>query len=429
MNRITQNLNIIAVPLFFILLALVGLVIYQDYGYSWDEGIQRAIGLHTYNYVLHDSQELFSHPGQYYGSFFEFGLIGAERILNLTSTQDIYFMRHLVNFSFFFAAIFVFYRIAKKRFDNHWISLLGVSFLVLSPRIFADGFYNSKDIILLSLFIFAFYFIIKFFEQPSWLNIILLSFFSALVIDLRLIGLLVPVIVVLMASMFIILVDSWSINWKQILFYIFVYGVLTIVFVYILWPYLWPDPIGNFLESLRITGNYSPQANMKIFYLGSYTTADSLPAHYIFLWLLITTPVSYTALFMFGLNAYRTRVVDLMNLQKSKTDLIFLLWFFLPLLALIILKPIIYVGWRHFYFIYPAFILIALVGLHTLSQYINNKIHSPNFQRIVLSLVSVLLLVNTFSVGLFMYKNHPYQNVYLNYFSKKYVFQPSFWRN
>ena len=47
------------------------------------------------------------------------------------------------------------------------MAFIGTTFLLLSPRIFADSFYNNKDIIFLSFFIINIYTAINFFEKQK----------------------------------------------------------------------------------------------------------------------------------------------------------------------------------------------------------------------------------------------------------------------
>ena len=69
--------------------------------------------------------------------------------------------------------------------------------MILSPRIFADSFYNNKDLIFLSLFIISIYFTVNFINQITYAN----SFFAALTCafatDVRIIGIIAPLIILL----------------------------------------------------------------------------------------------------------------------------------------------------------------------------------------------------------------------------------------
>ena len=148
----------------FISFLFVGIKSYQDYGISLDEKFHRETGLLYYNYIK--------------GFFFEFSnkvdsdLIEEiirnvdiapainpvvfdtpiEFIIDLfqiKNSNEIFHLRHFVNFIYFFISIYFFYQILRKRFSNKIYPYIGILILFLSPRIFSDSFYNNKDIIFL----------------------------------------------------------------------------------------------------------------------------------------------------------------------------------------------------------------------------------------------------------------------------------------
>ena len=138
--------------LFFFLLLIVGLSIYRDYGISWDEPIQRKLGLLAYHYIKEGDPTLLHINERWYGTSYELFLLFAQ---NNNGDQAIYFSRHLLTFLTFYAGIIGFYFLAKRFLSHKWLALLGSAALVLSPRIFADSFYNSKDIPFLVTYSFA----------------------------------------------------------------------------------------------------------------------------------------------------------------------------------------------------------------------------------------------------------------------------------
>ena len=74
------------------------------------------------------------------------------------------------------------------------MSLIGSLSLILSPRIFAESFYNPKDIIFMSLFIIATLFSIKFLRDKNNSSIILAAFFTSLAVGVRIVGIYLPLI-------------------------------------------------------------------------------------------------------------------------------------------------------------------------------------------------------------------------------------------
>src|SRR5689334_15120900 len=84
----------------FLGLLALGLCIYQDYGYSWDEETSRVNnGLPNYEYITTgDRTQLRLSNERNHGPAFEIVLVVLEKWLPLDDTRTVYFMRHLVTF-------------------------------------------------------------------------------------------------------------------------------------------------------------------------------------------------------------------------------------------------------------------------------------------------------------------------------------------
>ena len=83
--------------------------------------------------------------------------------------------------------------------------------------------------------------------------------------------------------------------------------------------------------------------------------------------------------------------------------LILLLWFFVPLLAVVVLNPTMYDNFRQFFFILPAAFLFVGAGLDWLFA----RVRSP-------VLISLLLIVFVLLNVVTLIQLHPYQYTYYN---------------
>jgi hypothetical protein len=81
-----------------------------------------------------------------------------------------------------------------------------------------------------------------------------------------------------------------------------------------------------------------------------------------------------------------------------------------PIATVILLHSVLYDGWRHMYFIYPAFLLLAIRGWVSLRG--DDLVWT--FRRSLLGVVTVISIVHT---AVWMWKAHPFQNVYFNTFA------------
>jgi len=87
---------------------------------------------------------------------------------------------------------------------------------------------------------------------------------------------------------------------------------------------------------------------------------------------------------------------------KERNSLLHLACFWAPLLAVIMLHSVLYDDWRHLYFIYPAFVLMAVYAIYKLLRYVYNPA------------VQAILLLQVALTGCLMIRDHPFEQVYFN---------------
>ena len=130
----------------------------------------------------------------------------------------------------------------------------------------------------------------------------------------------------------------------------------------------------------------------------------------------ITTPFLYLLYFVAGLAA-SFRCIALFLRAPADHDaprcLLSLLWFFVPVVMVIALDSVFYDSWRHLFFVYPAFLLIALQGLTFVLDLSKRRLGPPlrTVAKVALTCAVVLSLATTIR---FMVRHHPHQNVYFN---------------
>ena len=151
------------ITFYFILLFLIGIIVFKDYGISIDEDNTRINGLASLKYIFEifspelinnsekfdDIPSLHEFKEQGIGAIFDLPLAYIEYFFHVEDSRNYYLLRHLFTFMLFFISAFFFFLIIKKRYNSNFIGMLGTLFLILSPRIFADSFYNNKDIFFL----------------------------------------------------------------------------------------------------------------------------------------------------------------------------------------------------------------------------------------------------------------------------------------
>ena len=441
LSFIKFNKNFLTILYFFIFL-IIGFFSFSDYGISIDEDNTRINGFVSLKYIFEifspkfalEIDKIVYAPGinefkeQGIGVIYDLPMALIELVFKIEDSRNYFLFRHFLNFLIFFISVYFFYLLAKKRFNSWIFGILASTFLIVSPRIFAESFYNNKDLIFLSLFIISLYTAINFLVNPSVKNTIYFTFSSALAIDVRIIGIFLPILIY---AFYLIKISQYN-NLKENSFKISLIFIFSnIFFIMIFWPYLWDDPINKFIFIINKLSNID--VGIYNYYLGNYINAKFLPWHYPFVWQIITIPILYILLFFIGFIKILSTFVYRLSQEEDDNrlnwwtekeelyDLIFFFTYLIPLTIVFIFNSTLYDGWRHLYFIYPSFIMLSLSGLNFISIKLFSKIKKFFFTIIFLTLLPTVF---------WMIKYHPYQYSYFNIISEKKfnkLFEMDYW--
>ena len=171
-----------------------------------------------------------------------------------------------------------------------------------------------------------------------------------------------------------------------------IYAVIAIITMYITWPYLWPNPPARLLESFQVMSQYPWKG--QVFFNGQYYSSTNLPISYIPVLLAIQFTEPIWPLFMIGLFTLRKN-----NLALVST----VLWFILPLFALIFTRAPLYDNTRQIFFILPPVFFVAGLGVESVLGWLN--------QPKVKMGIALLLILPGVIAGI---RLHPYEYVYYN---------------
>ena len=343
-----------------------------------------------------------------------------EVFLEIKNFSEIFYNRHFANHLLFIISVICFYFLCCNIFKNRIFSFLGAAILYTSPRIFAQSFYNDKDLVFLSFFIFLIFFSIKFIKQPGYYNAFFLSLFSAFANNVRIVGIYVVILVVFFLIIEMLMkkrFDLKKINFILILLF------LNLIFLYILWPFLWEAPLDNITYVLKKLSKY-PWGG-QVFYLGDYFKSEFLPWHYFLVYFFATTSLLLSAIMALGMFQIILRFIKrLINIDKndsykdiwrSEKEKIFLFIFFTiitPIFLIYLFDSRLFNGWRHLFFLFP---LLILTGIYFID------IMSLTYSRKKTLFLFTFLLVIICANNLYnLVKLHPYQYIYFNsVFEKK----------
>jgi hypothetical protein len=227
-------------------------------------------------------------------------------------------------------------------------------------------------------------------------------------VALRIWGTILPAAIVLGLAVAIRIFGVWAgvlvagyILWKSGLKtwpVLTVYALIAILAMYATWPYLWPDPVGHFLETVQIMAQHPWPSS--VLFNGATYPANDLPASYMPLLLAIQLTEPVWLLFLAGL---AVAIFGFVRKRAAQGELLALTlaWFVLPLLTFILLRPTLYDNFRQTFFILPPIFFTAGLAL--------DQIRKPVYQAALIALVMLPGLVAVVRL-------HPYEYVYYNQF-------------
>jgi hypothetical protein len=409
--------------LFFALVLLLGVLLYRDYGLSWDEPTDHLNGKVNAKYI----GELFfpelarreasyaaipdfgGFPEHDHGVLFLLPAAVLGRIFTPGDTREFYFMSHLLNYLTCTLGIWALYRIGLIRFKDWRWALLGSLCLLLSPRFFAESFYNSKDLVFTALFTLAMYTLLRLLERPTTGRAVVHGLATAAAIDVRVMGVLV---VACTLGMLVLEAFARPTPGKGVLARVGgIYLLAGAGFTIIGWPYLWASPPHHLVLAFQSMSHFRWVG--PAFYLGDMLLSTQLPWHYAPVWIAVTTPVAYTVAFIGSVGALVAgfSLRRLLTSPAYRYDALFLAWSVGPMVIVVVLHSVLYDGWRHLYFLYPALLLLAVGGMQAGAQAAQRH---RAWRPLAFGLAGLGAAEMGYTV-VRMVQDHPYQNVYFSF--------------
>jgi hypothetical protein len=429
---------------FFGVLIALGLVLVRDYGVSWDEPNNHLNGLVNLKYIASlvlpaeqvqqnstfaTTPDIRNFPDAHHGPVFEISAIVLSYILTDHDSRSYYLVRHSLIFSVFLIGAWALYQIGKNRFQDWRWGILGATLLVLSPRFFAEAFYNGKDIVYMSFFALAVLTLLRLLTQPTMSRAVLHGLATALVVDVRVHG----VQLLLFTALGLFLESRFNSTrtitirhfWKLAGAYVGTTAVGAVAG----WPYLWARSIPELLSVTSHAVRYP--WGFTNFYLGEQVFAKDLPWHYIPVWMLVTIPLPYSLAAGGGLLSWlrflwREGISIYLRTPENRIDLLLALWLLAPILVVISTHTVVYEGWRHLYYIYPALLLWAVQGFRMLVMLARQRSSVRLVARTIVG-IAVFEIAHT---TVRMVQMHPHANVYFSFLpgpTAEKLFERDYW--
>ena len=414
---------------------LFGVAAADDYGVWLDTYDLRGLGEATLRHLAGENgiNLIWPEPVRLYGPIFEAPLALIERILDRDDSRSVYLTRYLLTHLFFLAAAFAGYALAYRLFGSRWLALFALLLFLLHPRIYAQSFFNSKDMPFLAMFMICLWLAHRAFgasgNRPVKDGVAiygagafaLLGVAAGLLTNLRIIGL---VFVALVAFLCLCDIFAAGVEGRRratgngALFTLF-----SVATYYATMPYLWADPVERFMEILRVLSAH-PHDHGSLF-LGEVVAASDLPRSYLPVWFGITTPPLALLLGAVGFAALVWRVVArlfpptgalgvLLRNTPLRFELLVAGCFVLPVLTAIVLRPPLHSDWRHFYFLWSPFVLLATSGLKGIAEGARHRLQHLRVGGFATAVAPCLAMLCLAAMAVEMARLHPHQYLYFN---------------
>jgi len=402
---------------------VIGFFTFRNYGLSWDEPL-------FYNYAkalgyAYSPQEWFSGNFNLENAYGSSGTDHANRgpayILFAQPLETVLESAgldnasawHLLNFLTFQLGVYLLYRLAKRWMSNP-AALASAALFAWQPLLWGHAFINPKDPPFLVFFLGAVCFgfemvdnlnkdAIGFSSSKTWwksLWIILpAAFFLGIATSIRVLGPLAGVLVGVYAVS-----RLKNITVPVLIKYLSAYAILTILIVFITWPYLWTNPLQRFIEDFGFMSDNPTQ--LQVLFNGQLYHADELPRRYLPILLGITLTEPILPLFLIGVFTAFWGKIKIKNWSVILEYFLLLFWFLIPFAYVLVSKPPMYDGYRHFLFMLPPIFIFAGLVLEILFETIKSRwaVNALTLLMLAPGIIGIIQL-------------HPYEYTYYNSFA------------
>lgn len=417
----------ISIALLFLVLLLAGLWATDGYGPPVDERSEQIIlqeNLKEYAIRLIGPQ---SGAARYYDAL-EIGRISesierdhgqaayymASPLLQIQNGALRAFCWHAYTWLWFMAGVWALYALARGLGCGRFLAFSSCLVLYLCPRFFAEGHYNNKDMVLLSLTLLTLWLGLRLLKNPGFWRGFWFSLAGALAANTKVAGVLAWGLMGLCVVARLSARKEWTRRMAAIAAgtvgcFGLMYALMT--------PALWSDPFGYLGYLLQNASGFSRWTGVVMF-CGEWIdqTVRPLPRIYLPYMIWATLPLYVLPLCALGQYClardwWKKKAACFCDIRILTLTACSLVWL-LPLAYAVVSRPLVYNGWRHFYFLFGGLLPLCAEGLRRLGLALQRRVV---LRRMAILFLTFLLLLNALGVV----REHPYQFAYYNPFARK----------
>lgn len=316
------------------------------------------------------------------------------RRLGLMDAFDGY---HAINLFFGALLVAVFYPFLRNSFGT-LTAIAGTTLLLTCPRVFCHMLANIKDFPSMVLYAVVLIAFLRAYQRGSAGAVLMCGVPLGLALATKGNALFIPVTLVTM-KFFGELPICWERRRAELALALLGAGVLSIVVMVALWPYLWPDPIDRFGEHLEY-----------IAFRSDFMRSESFAP--VFGAIFFTTPPVVLLLAALGVVPALRRARD----GELPAQLLFA-WSTVVLGRFALPGAVNFDGIRHFLELFPALAAFAGLGAAEVATRVATKLPLQGGTRgLRVLLIAALLIPSTWAT----LRHHPFQIAYWNAFAGGY---------
>ena len=394
-----------------------GLAVLDDYGVGGDDAFHRQTVKANLRYLTNGDLRAFTSAllvdhEKFYGIAFEAPLLFVERAFG-RDARDIHLSRHLITHLFFLAGGLFAYMLARRLFGSRLPAVAAMLLFLLHPRLYAHSFFNSKDIPFLAMFVIALFLMHRAFKRDTLPAFVLLGVGAGLLVNLRIMGIVLLASIPALRALDFALASGCA-RRKRVLLTSGGFALAAALTIYALQPYLWSDPVRRAVEWWTTLSDH-PYTPLELFRGTPYWSVE-FPIEYLPVWFSITSPPFALALGLAG--AAFVLVMAAKSIRRALRNgrlrfaLLLAGCFAAPTPIVILLDANVYHGWRHLYFLWAPFSLLAAFGLHALASALRR---GAAWRAAVYGAAGAGLAATAIAMALI----HPYQQVSFNFFTDR----------
>lgn len=426
----------LAVALLFLLLTLVGLWTAGDYTGSYDELAEQGIlagnmkeyalwlervGIRS-EYWLHSGYVPISESVEKdHGicGFYLYGLL----MPWLESNEALRFWTwNAMNWLWFMLGVWSLYALARQMGFSRFTACMAALLMYVSPRFFADAHVNNKDMPLLSMMLATLWLGARFVDQPSIRRGLALSCMGAVAMNTKIVALMAWGVCWAGAAVRMVARREWN---RSKTLALLLSAVSFVGFYALLTPAVWSGPVA-FLRYLVTNAAAFSRWEGRLFFRGAsfQLPENPLPAYYLPYMMLVTLPLYTLPLCAVGQMAVIRKVCKERLTFLKETGGIMLaaatLCWLAPTTGFMLIRPLVYNGWRHFYFTFAGVAPLMACGIETIWQACRNT-----RRRRAICAGALCFCAAVTAMGMVYY--HPHQSSYYNVLAGNCLMETDYW--